>query len=873
VANIFKAKTLVGRTGIFSHEVIAPNLVYNTGYQNIDGLKDFTIKPTVGTIPVLLSGDIPYVQTNSYFYVDATRKDSYIENGNILYPYKTLSSAYNAAKNIAYFHNPTYITLLSPIAENLTINKGYINLVGNNTNKNDPIRITGSLVFAATGGTATDNNFSIAGLGITATSNNKCILFSGNNPQRLFIQDCWLIAKDNGTCLYSNNTNTTSRLQGDILKLSPEGVNTTAIDIVSGTSSISFAETSSSASVLAYVRNNSTLNISNSQIETTGEKAFQVENAARLTLLNSVLTNTANPSTGIFLKDALSTAVVVGSAISVPANANSYAINGVDYSYLFYKNLYFSIDAAGQSTESKIGNNVNKNLINSYDPVVYSIGDQTISGVKTFDVFPIVSGNKLITGLDLSSYLTSSSASSTYSTITNLASTGSTLDTKINNVSGYFTGTNATFTTNLFSTGSTLDTKINNVSGYFTGTNATFTTNLFSTGSTLDTKINNVSGYFTGTNATFTTNLFSTGSTLDTKINNLSGYVNSYDSNIVFTTGNQTIAGTKQFSGLYISGVGLTPGIYVNTKDNQIITGAKTFVTSGIFSLSGANPLVLPNNPLSIVGSGNTYLQLNIQNRATGNTSTADLVITANNGTDSSNFINLGINNSGYSDPAFTNGGSYDGYLFVNGGSLDIGTQTANTHIEFHLGGTTIDKTVARFSNSGLNIITGNLVVNNSGIFGGVNINDADAMDISGVAITLINSTVTSNYPISGSSILGQSGVFLSGIDLKNSKLINATPDLLNVSANFNITGTQNSRVILANSPTIITGSIVSGNPIGFNTSIIQTSSGQVLITGIGSNVIVSSYNNQFRTAAQYATISILHTGNDGYIMYGNTST
>ena len=360
----------------------------------------FTNTPTVNGTGVLLSGDIPYVQTNSYFYVDATRTDSYIENGNILYPYKTLSGAYNAAKNIAYFHNPTYITLLSPIAENLTIDKGYINLVGNNTNKNDPIRITGSLVFAATGigTTATDNNFSIAGLGVTATSNNKCILFSGNNPQRLFIQDCWLIAKDNGTCLYLNNTNTTSRLQGDILKLSPEGVNATAIDIVSGTSSISFAETSSSASVLAYVRNNSTLNISNSQIETTGAKAFQVENTARLTLLNSVLTNTANPSTGIFLKDAFSTAVVVGSAISVPANANSYAINGVANSYLFYKNLYFSIDAIGGSTESKIGNNVNKNLINSYDPVVYSIGDQTISGVKTFTTGVVVSGNLQVSG-------------------------------------------------------------------------------------------------------------------------------------------------------------------------------------------------------------------------------------------------------------------------------------------------------------------------------------------------------------------------------------------------------------------------------------------------------------------------------------------
>jgi hypothetical protein len=56
VANIFKAKTLVSRTGIFSHEVIAPNLVYNTGYQNIDGTKNFYKTPTINGDGILSSG-------------------------------------------------------------------------------------------------------------------------------------------------------------------------------------------------------------------------------------------------------------------------------------------------------------------------------------------------------------------------------------------------------------------------------------------------------------------------------------------------------------------------------------------------------------------------------------------------------------------------------------------------------------------------------------------------------------------------------------------------------------------------------------------------------------------------------------------------
>jgi hypothetical protein len=219
--------------------------------------------------------------------------------------------------------------------------------------------------------------------------------------------------------------------------------------------------------------------------------------------------------------------------------------------------------------------------------------------------------------------------------------------------------------------------------------------------------------------------------------------------------GNQTISGVKTFAtgvivsgNLQVSGTGIFNAIDLNNIDNlslsgvdititsgvvtltnplsapnlvyntgtQTISGVKTFANSGVFSLSGIVPLNVPNNPLSVVGSGNTYVQVNIQNRATGTTATADLVITANNGTDTSNFINLGINNSGYNDPTFSNGSGLDGYLFVNGGSLDIGTATSNTQIEFHVGGTTAARSIATVSSSGLNVVSGNLTVANTGV-------------------------------------------------------------------------------------------------------------------------------------------------------------
>jgi hypothetical protein len=200
--------------------------------------------------------------------------------------------------------------------------------------------------------------------------------------------------------------------------------------------------------------------------------------------------------------------------------------------------------------------------------------------------------------------------------------------------------------------------------------------------------------------------------------------------NIVLTSNNTTIKLPPNKNDF----IAMSSEVVYNTG-NQTISGVKTFANSGVFSLSGVSALNVPNNPLSVVGSGNSYLQLNIQNRASGTIATADLVITANNGTDTTNYINLGINNSGYNDPTFSNGSGLDGYLFINGGNLDIGTQTPNTQIEFHVGGTTAARTIARIDSSGLNVVSGNLTVGGTGVL------------LSGSTPFIINFSHTKNTP------------------------------------------------------------------------------------------------------------------------------
>ena len=113
---------------------------------------------------------------------------------------------------------------------------------------------------------------------------------------------------------------------------------------------------------------------------------------------------------------------------------------------------------------------------------------------------------------------------------------------------------------------------------------------------------------------------------------------------------------------------------------------------------------------------------------------------------------------------------------------------------------------------------------------------------------------------------------FDSGVYFSDKKIFGFVPEMTEIKSNFLISGNLNSDVIIADSPSQITGILVSGNPTGFNASIIQRGAGQIQITGSGVGIIINSYNNQYRTAGQFASVSLLHTGNNIYIMYGNTA-
>jgi hypothetical protein len=241
------------------------------------------------------------------------------------------------------------------------------------------------------------------------------------------------------------------------------------------------------------------------------------------------------------------------------------------------------IDTSSPSEKLEVVGNILANNL------VYNTGNQNISGTKTFNLAPIISGNPFITG-----------NLSLYATTINLVTTGSTLDIKINNLSGYVNSQDVSISNNLISTGSTLDNKINSLSGWsasaanLTSTGVTLTNNLFNTGTNLNTKINDLSGYVNIQDNTIFTNLYSTGNILNNKINSLSGYVNAQDTTIsnnlnttgstldnkinslsgssVLLYGNQSIGGVKTFR----------DNVYIN---NLFVTGTETIVSTNNFNV------------------------------------------------------------------------------------------------------------------------------------------------------------------------------------------------------------------------------------------------------------------------------------------------
>ena len=153
------------------------------------------------------------------------------------------------------------------------------------------------------------------------------------------------------------------------------------------------------------------------------------------------------------------------------------------------------------------------------------------------------------------------------------------------------------------------------------------------------------------------------------------------------------------------------------TTSNLVSTGTSS---TGIGAVTaGVTNTILPNTVMSLSSNVNNYTQVTLQNKNAGNDATADYVLTSDNGSDTTNYLDLGIINSGYdnSTPSNSLGNivyAADSYLYAqgnasatsqSGGNLAIGTTVPTKVVRIFAGGNTNSNIVATFNSAGMNLI------------------------------------------------------------------------------------------------------------------------------------------------------------------------
>lgn len=150
---------------------------------------------------------------------------------------------------------------------------------------------------------------------------------------------------------------------------------------------------------------------------------------------------------------------------------------------------------------------------------------------------------------------------------------------------------------------------------------------------------------------------------------------------VVFTAGTKTVFVTYPST----RSVNLSSG---GTLDLTAVTTVTSATNSPFTVNNGGTATLLSNSVASFFGNVNGFSQVNHENINSGTSASTDFVATADNGTDTTNFVDFGINSSTYSDPAFTITGANDGYLYSQSSNLAIGTAAAARSVRFFQGGT-----------------------------------------------------------------------------------------------------------------------------------------------------------------------------------------
>jgi hypothetical protein len=300
------------------------------------------------------------------------------------------------------------------------------------------------------------------------------------------------------------------------------------------------------------------------------------------------------------------------------------------------------------------------------------------------------------------------------------------------------------------------------------------------------------------------------------------------------------------------------------------------YLTAGNISVGTAGFTVLPNIVAQFTSNVNSYGQVNMQNINSGTDATTEIIATANNGTDTIFFVDMGIAGNTYDNTSPSNSlgtiiYANDAYLYAQGntsanvgGNLAVGAATAGRSVTIFAGGINNSSNVATFANTGVtvygNITAANIIT--TGTYGNItNANVIFANTVVGNNNTLTlggNITQTSAYFETYSNVVNTGGNIT--FNFANTSVFYAT---LTANVTANIVG-------LANNISTVTGFtvIVDQGATPYRIANIQFNGGATSnIRWIGTTVPTGTASN-----TDIISISLINLGNGTYRILGQQS-
>lgn len=151
------------------------------------------------------------------------------------------------------------------------------------------------------------------------------------------------------------------------------------------------------------------------------------------------------------------------------------------------------------------------------------------------------------------------------------------------------------------------------------------------------------------------------------------------------------------------------PDTAIQFNDDGTFGGVDAFKydrVSGAITI-GETGTILPNVPLAVTKDIDDYVQVTFQNKSDDVAASMDIVITADNGTDETHYLDMGVNSSGYDDEEFPAFKANDGYLYASDDDLVIGACGTGKKIKLVAGGTADEDIAAEVDADGINLPSG----------------------------------------------------------------------------------------------------------------------------------------------------------------------